>query len=226
MARRIVADQEPVLISDIRGRMDDSLLAPHSDWACCGMAVPLRLRQKVVGLLTLYSSQPQSYSWEQTGLVLALANQVAVSIENARLYERTRALAAVEERQRLSRDLHDAVSQTLFSANIIAEALPRLWDRDPESVRGRLPQLHRLTSGALAEMRTLLLELRPNALVDVKLSELLQQAVDAFSGRSQTVATLTLVRPAASARRGPDCPVPHCPGNVEQRGQTRQGRRG
>ncbi len=73
------------------------------------------------------------------------------------------ALAAVEERQRLARDLHDAVSQTLFSANIIAEALPRLWDRDPESVRRRLPQLHHLTSGALAEMRTLLLELRPNA---------------------------------------------------------------
>ena len=99
---------------------------------------------------------------------------------------------SVEERQRLSRDLHDAVSQTLFSANIIAEALPRLWERDPESVRRRLPQLHRLTSGALAEMRTLLLELRPNALVDVELSELLQQAVDAFSGRSRTVASLTL----------------------------------
>ena len=101
-------------------------------------------------------------------------------------------MAALEERQRLARDLHDAVSQTLFSANIIAEALPRIWDRDPESVRRRLPQLHRLTSGALAEMRTLLLELRPTALVDVELGELLTQAVHAFSGRSRTEASLNL----------------------------------
>ncbi len=192
IAQEMMANQKPVLISDVRGPMDDGLLVPFSDWACCGIAVPLRIRQRPTGLLILYSSLPQSYSWRQASLLLALANQVAVSIENARLYEQTGALAVLEERQRLSRDLHDAVSQTLFSANIIAEALPRLWERDPEGVRSRLPQLHRLTTGALAEMRTLLLELRPNALVDVGLGELLRQAVDAFSGRSRTVAWLTL----------------------------------
>jgi PAS domain S-box-containing protein len=193
IAQRIVADREPILISDIRGRTDDALLASLSNWACCGMAAPLAVRQKVVGLLVVYSSLPHSYSWQQAGLLLALANQAAVGIENAQLYKQARALAVIEERQRLARDLHDAVSQTLFSANIIAEALPRIWDRDPESVRRRLPQLHRLTSGALAEMRTLLLELRPTALVDVELGELLQLAVDAFSGRTRTVLSLALV---------------------------------
>jgi signal transduction histidine kinase len=108
------------------------------------------------------------------------------------LYEQAQALAVIEERQRLARDLHDAVSQTLFSANIIAEALPRIWERDPDRAQRRLPQLHNLTRGALAEMRTLLLELRPTALVDVDLSELLQQAVDAFSGRTRTVASLVV----------------------------------
>ncbi len=193
VAQRALSDQQPLLLSDVRGSREDSLLAPASDWAVSGMVAPIGIRERAVGLLVLYSKRPQSYSKRQAALVLALANQAAVSIENAHLYRQAQALAAMEERQRLARDLHDAVSQTLFSANIIAEALPRIWDRDPEGVRRRLPQLHRLTSGALAEMRTLLLELRPAALLEVELSELLRQAVDAFSGRTQTMASLALV---------------------------------
>lgn len=192
-AQRVLAGSDSFLLPNVQDRTDDGLLAPVSDWACCGIAAPLGIRQRVVGLVVLYSRRPQLYSQQQAALLLALANQAAVGIENAQLYERAQALAVIEERQRLARDLHDAVSQTLFSANIIAETLPRIWDRDPESVRQRLPQLHRLTSGALAEMRTLLLELRPTALVDMEFSELLQQAVDAFSGRTRTVLSLVLV---------------------------------
>ena len=75
-------------------------------------------------------------------------------------------MATAEERQRLARELHDAVTQTLFSASLIAEVVPRLWERDPAEARERLEELRRLTRGALAEMRTLLLELRPAALVE------------------------------------------------------------
>jgi PAS domain S-box-containing protein len=78
------------------------------------------------------------------------------------LKERT----AMEERNRLARDLHDAVSQTLFSASIIADVLPKLWERNPEEGRRRLEEIRQLTRGALAEMRPLLLELRPVALKD------------------------------------------------------------
>lgn len=191
-ARKALSLQRPILLSHVQGRTDDSLFAPLPDWACCGMAVPLIVRQRDVGLLVIYSRLPDSYSRQQMELLQALANQAAVGIENARLYAQLSALTATEERERLARDLHDSVSQTLFSANIIAEALPRIWDRDPESVRRRLPQLHRLTSGALAEMRTLLLELRPTALVDVEMSELLKQAVDAFSGRTRTEVVLSV----------------------------------
>lgn len=189
-AHQALSLQQPILLSHVHDRTDDGLFAQVSDPAWCGIAVPLVVRQRGVGLLVVYSRLPDSYSRQQIELLLALANQAAVSIENARLYEQLSALTAVEERERLARDLHDSVSQTLFSANIIAEALPRIWDRDPESVRRRLPQLHRLTSGALAEMRTLLLELRPTALVDVEMSELLKQAVDAFSGRTRTEVVL------------------------------------
>ncbi len=93
--------------------------------------------------------------------------------------------AAIQERSRLARDLHDAVSQTLFSASLIAEVLPRLWERNPEEGRKRLEEIRQLTRGALAEMRTLLLELRPAALVDADLGDLLRQLAESITGRAR-----------------------------------------
>jgi len=86
---------------------------------------------------------------------------------------------------RLARDLHDAVTQTLFSASLIAEVLPDLWDMNQAEGRKRLEELRQLTRGALAEMRTLLVELRPNALIDVPLPVLLKQLCDSFIGRAR-----------------------------------------
>lgn len=96
--------------------------------------------------------------------------------------QRTREQAAIAERTRLARDLHDAVSQTLFSASIVAEVLPRIWDKNPEEGRRRLQEVRELTRGALAEMRTLLFELRPAALIDVDLCDLLKQLAESITG--------------------------------------------
>ena len=92
--------------------------------------------------------------------------------------------AAVAERQRLARDLHDAVTQTIFSASLIASVLPRLWAKDPAEGQRRLEELRQLTRGALAEMRMLLMELRPAALAEVGLVDLLRQLAEATAGRS------------------------------------------
>jgi signal transduction histidine kinase len=107
-----------------------------------------------------------------------------VALENARLYEQAQQLAVIEERQRLARELHDAVTQTLFSASLIAEALPDLWTQDRDEGEGLLGELRQLNRGALAEMRTLLLELRPAALVEASLDDLLHQLGDATTGRT------------------------------------------
>ena len=150
-----------------------------------------------------------------------LADQLAIAIENSRLYEHAHELAASRERQRLARDLHDAVSQTLFSVSLIAEVLPRIYERDQEQGRQRLEELRQLTRGALAEMRTLLLELRPAALAEANLADLLRQLGEAVVGRARI--------PVDGERRGasdvlpPEVqrrPVPHRPGGAQQRGQA------
>jgi len=92
--------------------------------------------------------------------------------------------AVAAERSRLARDLHDAVTQTLFSVSVIADVLPRIWERNPEEGRRRLKELRQLSRGALAEMRTLLLELRPSALMEANLSDLLRQLAASVNSRS------------------------------------------
>lgn len=93
--------------------------------------------------------------------------------------------AVVAERARLAHDLHDAVTQTLFSASLTAEVLPDLWAMDPAEAQKSTEELRQLTRGALAEMRTLLLELRPSALTEARLEDLLRQLTEAIVGRAR-----------------------------------------
>jgi two-component system nitrate/nitrite sensor histidine kinase NarX len=154
------------------------------------LGVPLTVKGEVLGMLTLDHSQPGFFAAQRTDLVLTFANQVAVALENARLYAQAEESAVAAERSRLARDLHDAVTQTLFSSSLIAEVLPRIWEQNPEEARRRLAELRELTRGALAEMRTLLLELRPSALEESKLADLLRQLAESITGRARVPVTL------------------------------------
>ncbi|HET9908551.1 MAG TPA: PAS domain S-box protein [Anaerolineales bacterium] len=93
--------------------------------------------------------------------------------------------AVTADRTRLARDLHDAVTQTLFSASLTAEVLPDLWEVDVEEAKKSTEELRQLTRGSLAEMRTLLLELRPSTLIQTSLNDLIKQLCEAFIGRSR-----------------------------------------
>jgi signal transduction histidine kinase len=93
-------------------------------------------------------------------------------------HQQEQKLAALQERERLARDLHDAVSQTLFSANMMAETLLFQYKAQPEQMEAGLEQIYALTQTALAEMRMLLIELRPETLLRSNLSTLLEQLGD------------------------------------------------
>jgi PAS domain S-box-containing protein len=145
--------------------------------------VPLAVRNRLLGGLGLAHNKPNYFTNHHASLVLSVANQIAITMVNAELAGQAQALAVMEERQRLARNLHDAINQSLFTAGIIAEVIPRLWEQDQALARRSLKDLHRLTRSAQAEMRALLAELRPSTLTDTDLSELLKLLGYALSGR-------------------------------------------
>ncbi|MBN1954485.1 MAG: GAF domain-containing protein, partial [Anaerolineae bacterium] len=156
------------------------------------LAVPLIVRGRVLGVLEVINKLGGAVDAADCELLETLASAAAIAIDNAFLYEQGQRAAAEAERSRLAHDLHDAVSQSIFSASVIAEALPRIWQRQPERAQEGLEQLQLLTRGALGEMRALLYELRPAALVEADLSDLLRQLADAAAGRGYLQVTLTI----------------------------------
>lgn len=156
------------------------------------MWVPLAVRGRVIGGVGVAHKNRNHFTPHHADLALSVANQAAITMINAELYGHAQEFAVLEERQRLARNLHDAVNQSLFSAGLIAEVLPRLWDRDQAEARRSLDDLRRLTRGAMAEMRALLAELRPSTLTDAELGDLLRLLGNAFSGRTNIPATVTL----------------------------------
>ncbi len=148
------------------------------------MWVPLAIKGRLIGVIGVAHAERNYFTAHDAGLALTVANQAAITMVNAELYENAQTLAALQERQRLARNLHDAVNQSLFSAGLIAEVLPRLWERSPEEGRQSLEDLRRLTRGAQADMRLLLAELLPSTLTDAELGDLLRLLGNALAGRT------------------------------------------
>jgi two-component system nitrate/nitrite sensor histidine kinase NarX len=195
--------REPVTVSDVMvGLFDNGELAQDAYhralieyWADIYRAllvVPIIVKDEIYGGIVLYFAKPRTFSDDEVDLAMAFANQAALAIENSRLRDQVQLTAATAERSRLARDLHDAVTQTLFSASLIAEAMPRVWERDQAEARRGLEELRHLTRGASAEMRTMLLELRPAALTEKPMGELLRHLVEAVTGRTRVPVTLTM----------------------------------
>jgi signal transduction histidine kinase len=188
---QIVTTQQPIVISDTR-EFPGWVSHPHSYVTVSYIGAPIISENEVIGFINVDCAKPGFFTIEHSNRLKAFADQAAIAIKNAQVFEQAQALAAAEERQRLARDLHDAVSQTLFSANVIAETLPLFFARKPEEVQDGLAQLAKLTKGALAEMRTLLVELRPNALLETDLSVLLTHLVNGFRTRTDAEITLNI----------------------------------
>lgn len=180
--RQAIGSNAPIVVSDptVASRVE----GPAGRYQTL-LAIPLTIKGETYGGIVLYYDHPRRFSDDDLELAVAFTYQVALAIENARLRDEVEQNAVLAERGRLARDLHDSVSQALFSASLMAEVLPQVWQRDPEEAFRGLEDLRRLTRGALAEMRTLLLELRPTALTRIRLDELLRQLAEALLGRTR-----------------------------------------
>ena len=123
------------------------------------LAVPIVIGDRTLGVVNVESERP--FSDDDAALLRIVADQLAVAIENARLYAAAQRIAALEERQRLARELHDSVTQLVFGVALLAESLGSTWRRDAAEGERRTERLVVLSREALMEMRALLAELRP-----------------------------------------------------------------
>lgn len=188
--RDVASDDLEKMLSTCRSVLDDGAalyIAPDPEEGLLepGALIPLESRGDRLGVLVIVGSQGGAFSTAQLALFQSIADQLGVAVENARLFAKSEQAAVAAERNRLARDLHDAVTQTLFSSSMIADVLPKIWERNPDEGRRRLEELRQLTRGALSEMRTLLVELRPAALADTDLGDLLEHQVNAFIARTR-----------------------------------------
>ncbi len=189
---RVWAGEKPAWINDVvvdRNFLRASLAESEGLHAAFG--IPIQAEGQIVGVMAFFSRRILTPDRDLMRTLETIGSQIGLFIKYKRMaYEeqqQAKKVAALEERQRLARDLHDSVTQTLFSANVMAELLPQIWNRDPDQVRSSLDELHALTYAALTEMRALLTELRQpvgQITVSADLSQRLKDLIEAVKYRS------------------------------------------
>lgn len=153
-----VRARETIIVNDVRSD-PRYLRTPGAPDVYAEIAVPIQLGDSVLGILNVETDDPLGEP--DAELLRIVADQMGVAIANARLHAVARDRAASDERSRLARELHDSVTQLLFSMTLIAQSLGAAWKRDAEEGERRVARLLELSQTALAEMRALLSELRP-----------------------------------------------------------------
>jgi signal transduction histidine kinase len=208
----VVAAGAPVIVADLDA--SDPLarqfqaLPSHQRATLRGMrsmlVVPLKVQDRIIGVMRVDNAQPHAYTQRHAALALAVAGQVAGAVENARLYARAQDAAALEERHRLARDLHDSVTQALYGVTMYAEAAASVLDAGDQGTASRyLREVRETAQEALREMRLLLFELRPPVLAEEGLVAALQARLAAVEGRISGLETTF----DAHCDRDPPAPV-------------------
>ncbi len=195
--QRVMMTRKPLIIGDVhkddtdvaidfRAQASRNLYTYYKsvrNW----MRVPLIFKSSITGLLTLHYHEPNYYTSRHADLAMAFAEHAAIAIENARLFEKARDLAAMEERQKLARELHDSVSQALYGIVLGTRTARKLLSRDPDRIGEPLDYISSLAEAGLAEMRALIFALRPESLQLEGLIAALTKQCDAVRSRHQLV---------------------------------------
>jgi signal transduction histidine kinase len=198
-------ERRPMLVRDVRSFvLNDPLYAPvhrfvrEAPWDSA-LFVPLVSRGKALGEISFAYLPGQEPSEDEQVFLRAVADQAAVVVENARLFSEARGKAALEERQRLARELHDSVSQALYGIALGANTALELAKHDPERVADPLEYVLSLSEAGLAEMRALIFELRPESLETEGLVAALEKQAAVLKARYEIeVKTILCDEPGAS----------------------------
>jgi signal transduction histidine kinase len=174
---------ESLIVPDVM--KDVRFIPSKNDQTRSETAIPIKIKGQVIGVIDVESDRVNGFDESDLVVLQSLADQVAVAIENARLYEQARQLAALEERQKLARELHDSVSQALYGIVLGARTARTLLDRDPTQAAQPLDYILSLSEAGLAEMRALIFELRPESLQTEGLVAALGKLVNALGARHQ-----------------------------------------
>jgi len=191
---QVVREKKVVVIDDIDGdtplaralkESSDHPLPFSFEHAHSWIGIPLVVRDQVTGILSLAHDQPNFYTQQHARLAITIINQVAVAIENARLYEQAQNLAVIEERHRIARELHDSVTQLLYGICLYCTATSHsVRSGNLTHLEENLIEIKEDALQALREMRLLILELDPPMLQKAGLAAALQASLEVIETRT------------------------------------------
>ena len=183
LAGWIARERQPLVLADIKSDAQTSDLVRKSGFRAFA-GVPMTARGKMIGILSVYRQMKRPYSHEDIALLDSVADQIGTAIENTRLHLENERLLIVGERNRLARELHDAVTQSLYSLTLHAETSMRFVKSGQLDMASEyIEQVAETSQQALREMRLLLHNLRPAALEQLGLVEAIRQRLVAVEKR-------------------------------------------
>lgn len=183
--REIFDKQHPILITDLAS---NPTVQPHVSFLKnypSFISAPIFGRQGVLGLISFFSSKSTAFNHEEMSLLTSVANHISIAVENNRLHQKADEAIVIEERQRLARELHDSISQLLYSQLLFSEASLKLINTgDTELLTSYLHRLADVADQAFKEMRLMIYSLRPKVLESVGLCGALQHRLNTVEQRA------------------------------------------
>jgi signal transduction histidine kinase len=183
---------EPLLANDVTKEPKYQFVRELSDTKS-ELAVPVKIGDKILGVLDMESNELDAFSAADLSTAETLADQLAIAIENARLYSQTGQIAVMEERNRISREIHDTLAQGFTGIILQLEAAEQALEaKNIDSVLSHMNRARSLARGSLSEARRSVWNLRPEALEKLKLPDAIRQEIVKFSQSSTVKASFSV----------------------------------